>query len=261
MFDLRILRCSSVAELRQHIQNEDESPEETVRDIIQSVKATGVTAVIENGLRFGDLSSPLQNEIVLSREELKESFDQLSIDDRDCLIRVKHRIERFATAQKNALLPVCIPVPGGTAGHDIVPVFSAGCYAPGGRYPLPSSVLMTVVTARAAGVERVIVASPKPSIITRASAFLAGADGLLVVGGAAAIAALAYGMPPYFNKCDVVVGPGNRFVTEAKRQVSGDVRIDLLAGPSELFILADDSATPRSVMIYINMRKNDSKIY
>lgn len=120
-----------------------------------------------------------------------------------------------------------------------------GCYAPGGRFPLPSSVLMTAITARVAGVREVWVASPRPAPITRAAAAVAGVDGLLAAGGAQAIAALACGVvvPP----CDVVVGPGNRWVTAAKKLVAGQVRIDMLAGPSELVVLADDSADAATI--------------
>jgi phosphoribosyl-ATP pyrophosphohydrolase/phosphoribosyl-AMP cyclohydrolase/histidinol dehydrogenase len=119
----------------------------------------------------------------------------------------------------------------------------AGCYAPGGRFPLPSSVLMTAVTARAAGVPSIWVASPKPTPITLAACAVAGADSLLAVGGAQAIAALSYGTEN-IPACDAIVGPGNRWVTAAKQLVSGLVAIDMLAGPSELVVLADESADP-----------------
>ncbi|HUT78662.1 MAG TPA: histidinol dehydrogenase, partial [Polyangia bacterium] len=126
------------------------------------------------------------------------------------------------------------------------PVERAGCYAPGGRFPLPSSVLMTAVTARAAGVREVWVASPRPAPATLAAAAVAGVDGLLRVGGAQAVAALAFGAGPA-PSCDVIVGPGNRFVTAAKQLVAGRVGIDLLAGPSELVVLADGTADPAVV--------------
>jgi hypothetical protein len=109
------------------------------------------------------------------------------------LHRVADRIRAFAMAQRASISDVSVKVPGGTAGHTVSPCRTAGCYAPGGRYPLPSSVLMTAVTARVAGVTQVIVASPRPVPITIGAAFVAGADHLLAVGGAQAIAALAYG--------------------------------------------------------------------
>jgi phosphoribosyl-ATP pyrophosphohydrolase/phosphoribosyl-AMP cyclohydrolase/histidinol dehydrogenase len=139
-----------------------------------------------------------------------------------------------------------MPIPGGEAGHTCLPVCSVGCYAPGGRFPLPSSVLMTAITARAAGVPLVWVASPRPTAATLAAAAVAGADGLLAIGGVQAIAALARGLVGA-PACDMIVGPGNRWVTAAKQLVSGEVGIDMLAGPSELVVLADESADPALV--------------
>ena len=117
----------------------------------------------------------------------------------------------------------------------------AGCYAPGGRYPLPSSVLMTVIPARVAGCETVVVASPRPTDETLAAAYVAGADYILTIGGAQAIAAMAYGVGA-IPECDIVVGPGNAFVTAAKKIVFGKVGIDMLAGPSEVLVFADECA-------------------
>ncbi len=165
---------------------------------------------------------------------------------RATLQRTADRIRTFADAQRAALRDGVSPVPGGVAGWDWAPVERAGCYAPGGRYPLPSSVLMTAVTARAAGVREVVVASPRPPVVTLAAAAVAGADGVLAVGGAQAIAALAYGVEG-LAPCDAIVGPGNRWVTAAKQLVSGAVRIDMLAGPSELVVLADAAADPSLV--------------
>ncbi|MEQ1565819.1 MAG: histidinol dehydrogenase, partial [Myxococcota bacterium] len=122
----------------------------------------------------------------------------------------------------------------------------AGCYAPGGRYPLPSSVLMTAIAAGVAGVAEVWVASPRPAPATLAAAWVAGARALLAVGGAHAIGALAYGTERV-PRCDAIVGPGNRFVTAAKQLVAGRVAIDMLAGPSELVVLADEHADPALV--------------
>jgi len=123
----------------------------------------------------------------------------------------------------------------------------AGCYAPGGRYPLPSSVLMTAVTARVAGVKKVIVASPRPNATTLAAAHIAEADCVLAVGGAQAIAAMAFGIPGKLEMCDVIVVPGNKWVTAAKSLVSGKCAIDMLAGPSECLVIADDSADAKTV--------------
>jgi phosphoribosyl-ATP pyrophosphohydrolase/phosphoribosyl-AMP cyclohydrolase/histidinol dehydrogenase len=177
---------------------------------------------------------------------LNRALASLATADRERLERVAERIRVFADAQRCALAAVTVPLPGGAAGQWISAVERAGCYSPGGRYPLPSSVLMTGVTARVAGVREVWVASPKPAPLTLAAAAVAGADGLLAAGGAQAIAALAYGAGPIAS-CDVVVGPGNRYVTAAKQLIAGSTAIDLLAGPSELTVLADGSADPERI--------------
>jgi phosphoribosyl-ATP pyrophosphohydrolase/phosphoribosyl-AMP cyclohydrolase/histidinol dehydrogenase len=212
--------------------------------IVRDVRQRGEPALREHAERLGDIQpgAPL----VIDRPQLEEALSALLREDQDLLAQSATRIRAFAEAQRNCLTDLSIPVPGGEAGHTIAPVNSAGCYAPGGRFPLPSSVLMTAVTARAAGVKQVIVASPRPAPVTLAAAAVAGADALLAVGGGQAIAALAFGVgavPP----CDVVVGPGNRWVTAAKQIVAGTVAIDMLAGPSELVVLADDTADPKTV--------------
>jgi phosphoribosyl-ATP pyrophosphohydrolase/phosphoribosyl-AMP cyclohydrolase/histidinol dehydrogenase len=179
---------------------------------------------------------------------LREALDALEPSQRALLERTASRIRDFATAQRACLRDLSVPIPGGFAGHECLPVAAAGCYAPGGRFPLPSSVLMTAVTARAAGVSKVWVASPRPTRATLAAAAIAGADGLLAIGGAQAIGAMArglMGLPE--GGCDIIVGPGNRWVTAAKQLVSGEVGIDMLAGPSELLILADGTAEADTV--------------
>jgi len=209
--------------------------------IVDAVRTRGEAALREYAERFGDVAAG--GPLFLARPALDRALRDLPVSDRGRLERVAERIRRFAEAQKRALEAVTITLPGGAAGHWIAPLERAGCYAPGGRYPLPSSVLMTAVTARAAGVAEVWVASPKPGALTLAAAAVAGADGVLGAGGAHAIAALAFGAGP-IRPCDVVVGPGNRYVTAAKQLVAGRVAIDLLAGPSELVVFADASASP-----------------
>lgn len=183
---------------------------------------------------------------MITKDEMKAAFEALPKDQQGVLERAAERIRVFAQAQRDAIRDVEVAVPGGAAGHTVSPVRVAGCYAPGGRYPLPSSVLMTAVTARVAGVERVWVASPRPAAATIAAAHVAGADALLRVGGAQAIAAMAYGVGKV-DPCDVIVGPGNRWVTAAKSLVSGRCGIDMLAGPSECLVLADGEADPALV--------------
>ena len=209
--------------------------------IVDAVRARGETALREHAERLGDV--PVGGPLFLDRAELARALNGLAAGDRTRLERVAARILTFAEAQKRGLSAVTVTVPGGAAGHWIAPLERAGCYAPGGRYPLPSSVLMTAVTARAAGVKEIWVASPKPGAMTLAAAAIAGADGLLAAGGAQAIAALAFGAGPV-PPCDVIAGPGNRYVTAAKQLVAGRVAIDMLAGPSELVVFADSTASP-----------------
>ncbi len=227
----------------------DAVPAQTLAEaapIVDAVRAGGEAALRVYAERFGDVQPGGGAPLFHDRAALGQALVRLPADDRARLERVAERIRRFAEAQLGALCPVAIPVPGGVAEHRIAPVQRAGCYAPGGRYPLPSSVLMTTVPARVAGVADVWVASPKPQLLTLAAAAVAGADGLVAAGGAHAIAALAYGAGPITPR-DVIVGPGNRYVTAAKHLVSSVAAIDLLAGPSELTVFADDTADPGSV--------------
>jgi len=216
---------------------------EPVRDIIEQVRNGGESALRELAGRHDGLPSGLP--LLLDGAALRESVETLSGDRRALLERVATRIRNFATAQRDAVRPLVMHGDGARIGHTVEPIEVAGCYAPGGRHPLPSSVLMTAVTARAAGVERVIVASPSRDPLMVAAAGIAGADAYLNVGGAHAIAALAHGVVA--PRCGVIVGPGNRWVTEAKRQLVGTVGIDMLAGPSELLVIADETADAATV--------------
>ena len=207
--------------------------------IINQVRSGGKQALIDIAVKFGDLPSATAPHI-LDKLALRQAYDALPASQQSLLQRTAGRIRSFALAQRASISEITVPIPGGLAGHTVVPVQTAGCYAPGGRFPLPSSVLMTALTATAAGVNNVWVASPRPAEITKAAAHVAGVEGLLCIGGAQAIAAFAYGIgdvPP----CDVICGPGNKYVTAAKKIVSGMCGIDMLAGPSELLVLADET--------------------
>lgn len=212
--------------------------------IIESVRAGGERGIRVHAERFGERRT--DEPLVLGRGAMASALESLNTEDRAALERAATRIERFARAQREAIGAARVAVPGGEAGHTVEPIASAGCYAPAGRYPLPSSVLMTGITARVAGCGRVVVASPGAHPVTLAAAAIAGADEFLAIGGAHAVAALAYGFDG-FAPVDVIVGPGNRWVTAAKQLVSGVVGIDMLAGPSELLIIADDSADAGTV--------------
>jgi phosphoribosyl-ATP pyrophosphohydrolase/phosphoribosyl-AMP cyclohydrolase/histidinol dehydrogenase len=212
--------------------------------IVEAVRTRGEAALREYAERFGDVG--VGEPLFLERAILARALASLPAGERERLERIAQRIRMFAEAQKRALGAVTVTVPGGAAGHWIAPLERVGCYAPGGRYPLASSVLMTAVTARTAGVKEIWVASPKPGPRTLAAAAVAGADGVLAAGGAHAIAALAFGAGPV-RPCDMVVGPGNRYVTAAKQLVSARVAIDMIAGPSELVVFADATASPAVV--------------
>lgn len=212
--------------------------------IVNDVRRRGEAAVRAHAERLDGLAPDCP--LVISRPQLEAALSELAPDDYKRLTRVADRIRVFAEGQRRAIALFELKLPGGRAGHVIAPVQRAGCYAPGGRYPLPSSVLMTVITARAAGVEQVWVASPRRDPITLACAAIAGADGFLGVGGAQAIAALAFGAGDV-PACDIVVGPGNAYVTAAKKLVFGYVGIDSLAGPSELVVVGDEQSNPGDI--------------
>ena len=212
--------------------------------LVEDVKAGGTQALRDIGEKLGDIQSGAR--LIYRRAELEEALNTLADADQALLKRVAGRIEAFAEAQKASLSLMTMDIPGGQAGQRVDPVERAACYAPGGRFPLPSTVLMTAVTARVAGVSEVWVLSPKPAQVTLAAAAVAGADALLAVGGAHAIGAVTFGTDD-IPACDVIVGPGNKWVTAAKQYVSGWVGIDMLAGPSELLVFADDSAAPSTV--------------
>ncbi len=210
---------------------------------IEAVRKRGEAGLREWAEKTGELAPGAP--FAISRDELRAAFEATDTETRGLLERAKNRIAGFAAAQRASLCDLDMAVPGGRAGHDFVPVSRAGCYVPGGRYPLPSSALMTVCAAKAAGVATVWCAGPRPSRVTLAAAFIAGAEGFLAAGGAQAIAALAYGVgaPP----CDVIVGPGGRYVAAAKRLLFGVVGTEAPAGPSELLVIADASAGPEIV--------------
>jgi phosphoribosyl-ATP pyrophosphohydrolase/phosphoribosyl-AMP cyclohydrolase/histidinol dehydrogenase len=234
------LKLKTLSEVRA-LEREPVDPE-TYRSavgIVDKVRAGGRGALLEEAERLGDIQEG--QPLVYDRAALEAAAAALSSEERGVLERTAARIRLFAEGQRSCLKPFETDIPGGRAGHVFAPVDTAGCYAPGGRFPLPSTVLMTAVTARVAGVANVVVASPKPTAVTLAAAGVAGADMLVAVGGAQVIGAMAFGVDGV-PRCDVIVGPGNRWVTAAKKYVSGFVGIDMLAGPSELVVWGDESA-------------------
>lgn len=238
---LRRVRADELA--RAARPSVDPATDATVATIVADVRARGEKSLREYAERLDGL--PVASQLTFDRSDMRRALDSIDSSTREVLERMATRIRAFATAQRAAISEISVPVPGGFAGHTLVPIKRAGCYAPAGRAPLPSSLLMAAVTARVAGVAEVIVATPNPSPLMLAAAALADADIVLGVGGAQAIAAMAYGIA--VPACDIIVGPGNRWVTAAKRAVFGDVAIDMLAGPSELVVLADATANPAVV--------------
>jgi phosphoribosyl-ATP pyrophosphohydrolase/phosphoribosyl-AMP cyclohydrolase/histidinol dehydrogenase len=212
--------------------------------IVQDVRQRGEAAVREHAERLDGLEPGAP--VIIGTPDLDRALATLTPGEQKRLTRIADRIRSFAEGQRNTVASFETTVPGGRAGHAIAAVESAGCYAPGGRYPLPSSVLMTAITARAAGVARVWVASSRRDPIMLACAAIAGADGFLNVGGAQAIAALAFGAGDV-PACDMIVGPGSAYVTAAKRLVYGQVGIDSLAGPTELVVVGDDGSDPADI--------------
>jgi sulfopropanediol 3-dehydrogenase len=213
-----------------------------VEGILAHIESHGDAAVREFSAQF-DNWSPKQ--FRLSDAEIEAAVEQVRPEDLDDIRFAQAQVRRFAEVQRAALRDVEVEtLPGVVLGHKNIPVSSVGCYVPGGKYPLVASAHMSVVTAQVAGVRRIIAATPpfagKPAPAVIAALHLGGAHEIYVVGGVQAIGALAFGLEGG-APVDFLVGPGNAFVAESKRQLFGRVGIDLLAGPTETMIIADSS--------------------
>lgn len=225
----------------------------TVMDIIENVQTNGDKALIEYAAKFDHMDI---DTVRISPEQVKAAYEQVDEETIETIRFAAGQIRFFAEKQRECLKDLNIPsrVEGVEIGHRMIPVDRCGCYVPAGRHPLPSSALMGIVTAKAAGVQEVCACSPAyagygtihPAVLVAMD--IAGADEIYCMGGAQAVAAFAYGTQS-IKKVDLIVGPGNKFVTEAKRQVLGDVGIDSLAGPSEVLIVADHTADPEFLAI------------
>ena len=221
---------------------EDLNVRATVEGILQSIERRGDVAVREYSEKF-DRWSP--SDFRLSRAQIDACDTRLTQRDLDDIAFAQEQVRRFAQVQRDALRDVEVEtLPGVILGHKNIPVESVGCYVPGGKYPLVASAHMSVVTAKVAGVPRVIAAAPPfngepaPAIVVAMD--MAGADEIYALGGVQAIGAMAIGTQS-IRPVDMLVGPGNQFVAEAKRQLFGRVGIDLFAGPTETLVIADDS--------------------
>jgi phosphoribosyl-ATP pyrophosphohydrolase/phosphoribosyl-AMP cyclohydrolase/histidinol dehydrogenase len=222
----------------------DDATLAAAKAIVDDIERRGDEALRSCAARYDGLGA--EAPLLHPKQDLEAALSELDREERALLERTAERIARYAAAQRAALHDVVMPLAGGRAEQRVLPVARAGCYAPGGGYPLVSTLLMTAVTARVAGVTEVVVATPRPGKLMLAAAAIAEADVVLAAGGAHAIAALAHGTTS-LPRVDVIVGPGSRWVTAAKQLVSGVVAIDMLAGPSELVVLADAGADPRLV--------------
>jgi sulfopropanediol 3-dehydrogenase len=222
----------------------------TVEAILADIAANGEKAVREYSAKFDKWSPP---SFRLSEAEIIKCIHSLSPRVIEDIQFAQTQIRNFALVQRAALKDVEVEtLPGVVLGHKNIPVNSVGCYVPGGRYPMVASAHMSVVTAKAAGVKRIIATAPPfegaphPAIV--AAMHLGGADEIYAIGGVQAIAAMALGTES-IAPVDMIVGPGNAFVAEAKRQLFGRVGIDLLAGPTETLIIADDSCDPEMAAV------------
>jgi sulfopropanediol 3-dehydrogenase len=219
-----------------------QSVKNTVEKIIEDIETDGDKAVAKYSATF-DKWSP--KSFRLSDEEIKACYDELDDSIIEDIKWAQTQVRNFAQIQRDSMKDVEVEtIPGVILGHKHIPMESVGCYVPGGKYPLVASAHMSVVTAKVAGVKRVIAAAPpfdgRPSPAIVVAMDLAGADEIYCFGGVQAIAAMAIGTET-IAPVDMIVGPGNAFVAEAKRQLFGRVGIDLFAGPTETLVIADES--------------------
>lgn len=210
---------------------------EVVRKVIEDVRRRGDAAVLEYTKKFDNIDAP---DYEITQEDIDRAYEVVDDTVIEAIKKAHSHIKEFAELQMASLKDFELETNWGRLGQKIIPIQDVGCYVPGGRYPLPSSALMSITPARVAGVEKIVVCSPKMQPETIVAAHVAGADHIFSVGGIQAIAAMAYGTESV-PRVHMIVGPGNKYVTEAKRMVYGDVGIDFLAGPSEVMVIADST--------------------
>ena len=224
------------------IEAEDARVRETVDRMILEVDNRGDAAVHDFAVKFDGLD---RESYRLTDSEIAACIDSVSKSDLDDIRFAQTQVRNFAQKQKDCLLDLEVEtLPGVILGHRNIPIDSVGCYVPGGKYPLLASAHMSVITARVAGCRRVITCAPpfngKPAAAIVAAQHMAGADEIYCLGGVQAVAAMAIGTET-IKPVDMLVGPGNAYVAEAKRQLFGRVGIELFAGPTETLLIADDS--------------------
>jgi sulfopropanediol 3-dehydrogenase len=224
------------------IAADDAKVRATVEGILVDIAARGDAAVRELSVKFDRWD---REDFRLTDREIKDALSELTERNIDDIKFAQEQVRNFAQAQKEALKDIEVEtLPGVVLGHKNIPVNSIGCYVPGGKYPMVASAHMSVVTAKVAGVPRIATCAPpfngKPAAAIVAAQHLAGADEIYCLGGVQAIGAMAIGTER-IRPIDMLVGPGNAYVAEAKRQLFGRVGIDLFAGPTETLVIADES--------------------
>ncbi len=227
----------------------DAAIEQRVADILADVQARGDAAVLEYTERFDGLAAPSVAALELSQSELKAAFDALPAVQREALEAAARRVRKYHEAQKRASGESWSyrDEDGTLLGQKVTPLDRVGIYVPGGKAAYPSSVLMNAIPAHVAGVQDIIMVVPTPrgekNPLVLAAAYVAGVGRAFTLGGAQAVAALAYGTATV-PKVDKITGPGNAYVASAKKRVFGTVGIDMIAGPSEILVLADGTTPP-----------------
>ncbi|TPL98024.1 MULTISPECIES: histidinol dehydrogenase [unclassified Mesorhizobium] len=224
------------------VAQSDAAVRTTVETILADIEKRGDTAVRELSERFDKWSPP---SFRLSDSEIEHAMSKVSASDIEDIRFAQAQVRNFAEKQRACLQDLEVEtLPGVVLGHKNIPVETVGCYVPGGKYPMVASAHMSVVTAKVAGVKKIIACAPPfqggphPAIV--AAMHMAGADEIYVLGGVQAVGAMALGTET-IGRVDMLVGPGNAFVAEAKRQLYGRIGIDLFAGPTETLVIADDS--------------------
>ncbi len=218
--------------------------EKIVTEIIENVQNNGNKALIEYSKKFDNVDLT-EKDLFIDVKKFENALEKIPVDILKALENAKNNIEDYHKSQYSYITksPLKIVKNGLSISEKISSIEKVGVYVPGGRYSYPSTVFMTVIPAKCAGVKEIIVATPMKNLtdVVKSAIFLSGADKVLCVGGAQAISALTFGTETV-KKVDMIVGPGNAFVTEAKRQVFGKVGIDMLAGPSDVLIFADNTS-------------------
>ena len=232
-------------------QGTDEAIERTVAEILARVRSEGDAAVLDYTRRFDKLEAATMAELELPRARLAQALEGLPVAQRSALETAARRVTAYHERQKQESWSFT-EADGTRLGQKITPLDRVGLYVPGGKAAYPSSVLMNALPAKVAGVGELVMVVPTPrgekNELVLAAACLAGVDRVFTVGGAQAVAALAYGTQSV-PQVDKIVGPGNAYVAAAKRRVFGTVGIDMVAGPSEVLIIADASANPDWVAV------------